>query len=290
MGKKKVDPERKRRAVVEVIRDKKPLREAARELGVAPSTLHEAVVETKERTAAALPLPTTATTEIAPAAAAAGDQATPKPDAAAKVDRILAHAGAVTTPGGSAVTAPLTAKELAPVPRVDKAEYCVQKCATFKGMAVFGISQNYKVPASDPMVKQLAPLSLGLELEIRAQADFLFPYLEKWGGPGMLAAMAIYELWQVMGMLKEHGVKHYGYVQPDPKTGKIPGQAEADKARQAAEAALAEKRRLEAEIAAAKAAAAAAPAPTEEEPDDDAPLKPGEELVVKPDPFNCPNK
>ena len=176
-----------------------------------------------------------------------------------------------------------------PVPRVDKAEYCVQKCATFKGMAVFGISQNYKVPASDPLVKQLAPLSLGLELEIRAQADFLFPYLEKWGGPGMLAAMAIYELWQIMGILKEHGVKHYGYVQPDPKTGKIPGQAEADKARQAAEAALAEKRRLEAEIAAAKAAATE-PAPTADEEDDDEPLKPGEELVVKPDPFNCPNK
>lgn len=280
MGKKKVDPERKRRAVVDVIKGK-PLREAARELGVAPSTLHESVKETRERTAAGWGGEPAA---AAPAPEAASPGAPAAADAIAKVDRILAHAGAAPADNGSDVTKPLTPQELAPKPALDKAEYCVQKCSTFKGMAVFGISQNYKVPSTDPLLKQLAPLSMGLELEIRAQADFLFPYLEKWGGPGVLAAMAIYELWQMAGILKEHGVKNYGYVQPDPK--KPTKQIDVDKERQAKAAALeAENRRLAAEVAAGQAQEE-----TELEEEPAAPAAADLSAVVKPDPFNCPNQ
>lgn len=282
MGKRKVDPELKRKKIVEVIRDKKPLRQAAKELGLAPSTLHEAVKETEARTEKAFePAGDQAKPAPTDPAAAAAAPAPSKEAEQKKIDDILAHArGLAAAPAGSDVTRPLSPTELRPAPALDRATFCVEKSKTLKALSIWGISHNYGIPATDPILKELTPLSPGLEIEIRANADFLFPYLEKWGGVGMLAAIALMELWNSMAVIKMHAVKNYGYKEPDPKAPRKPQhEIDAEKIRQAQEAALAEQARRQ-------AAAAAALKPEEEEEEEED-VEPG---VVKPDPFNCPNE
>lgn len=270
MGKKRVDPERKREAIVQVVGKRKTLRQAARDLGVTPSTLHEAVKRTEERTAAEIIKQEPAAPESSSGPAAEPSHGAAPAPSKSTVDKILEKVGIKPAATKGDPTAPIKPGETTEIiGRVDaaKVEYCAKKVQAFKGIAVFGLSKKYKIPLHDEAAKtqcqRMAQVSEPLDVEVRANAEFLYPYLVKFGGPGMLLLTAVWEFYSLMGEMKSYAVKVHGFRPPVREDNK-----ETTKRDQVREAQEADVKRKAAEAAPAAATTSSAAAP---------------------DPFNCPN-
>ena len=167
MGKRKVEPEKKRAAIARVLSGSTSYGEEAKRLNVAKSTLHEAAQKIKP--GADQPSP------------AAGDSPL---EAAQKAAGVKGAAGA----GASKV--PLTPDEVkiagADALKMD-ADYCVATINQVKSVSIMGVAWWFDLPIlSEPRLTPLMSLGPKAEEATRTAAPELAPLLRKYFPDGSL--------------------------------------------------------------------------------------------------------
>jgi transposase-like protein len=165
MGKRKVDPEKKRAAVARVLSGSTSYGDESKRLGVAKSTLHEAAQKIKPGADAPPP--------------AAGDSPL---EAAQKAAGVKGAAGSSNVP--------LTADEVklagADALKQDQ-DWCVSQLNQVKSMSVLGVAWWYDVPIlTEPRLTPLLSLGPKAEEATRTAAPELAPLLRKYFPDGSL--------------------------------------------------------------------------------------------------------
>lgn len=180
----KVDPAKKREAVLAVVAGQKSLRGAAKELGITAPTLHETVKKAKEATAKA----------------AAADPAAPPPAPEnPALDAALKAAGHVPAVDPNAPIKPAELTVQVDKARKDREDFCVRKVADVKRMYVWAMADKvYKIKGEEEKLAKLKELSPDLEMSIRERTDDgLYEHLQRlfgkgWGALVFVAGMDIY--------------------------------------------------------------------------------------------------
>jgi transposase-like protein len=188
MGKRKVDPQVKRDAILRIKAGSSTYREEAKRLGITPPALHEVKKKMDAREAAEAPPPSA-------------------PAAASQLDKALGAAGLGTKVDVSKPPTPEELKLAAPQALQLDADYCVGTLTQIKTVGTCGGAVLMGVPIFDERVFKAGKLGKTAEEAVRTAAPELAPLLRKYLPDGSslvgLAIVLVMDFAGTYGTLRE---------------------------------------------------------------------------------------